>query len=75
METEEKRGPGRPKADKLITVKLHKGYWPEGRNEITTVKGKVNADEIVDLPADEAKRVCHELKIGEVVDRSWFSEN
>lgn len=70
MEDEVKRGPGRPKAEKMFSVKLHKGYWPEGRND-WTIEGKAKAGEIIDLPADEARKVVEDLRAGELTSREW----
>jgi hypothetical protein len=71
MQNDEKRGPGRPKSEKTFSVKLHKGYWPAGRDDQSIVGGKVEAGEVIDLPADEAKRVVEELRAGELTSREW----
>ncbi|MGV2975678.1 hypothetical protein AB1P65_09495 [Roseibium alexandrii] len=71
METDEKRGPGRPKTEKMFSVKLTKGYWPERRNSQSIDGGKVLAGEIIDLPAEEAKKVVEDLRAGELTSRDW----
>lgn len=70
METEVKRGPGRPKSEKMFSVKLTKGYWPEGRDDWTK-EGKAEVGEIIDLPAEEAKKVVEDLRAGELTSRDW----
>lgn len=45
-----KRGPGRPRKERL-PVKLIKGYWPKEGG------GKALAGSEIDLPADEARAV------------------
>lgn len=54
METEEKRGPGRPSAPKTYKVRLLRNYFVKAGT-------KMKKGEIVELSKDEAQRLLTEF--------------